>query len=185
MPKALAELYGGISDLQNSHQDVLCSVNWDLNHTTLKSVLSKFHQYIHFAIKHGWCTHPPWLLRPHLHNADPANRRRSGPQEIWPPLLFRTDWNMFRDAAVYCGSTNLDNKASVMDTSTAWMIPRPSQKNPTRSYGWQWRCALLRTLDTITFRSGDKAPEETARTNLSWAIRAEKCKLTQKIQTVC
>ncbi|KAK3508999.1 hypothetical protein QTP70_015950 [Hemibagrus guttatus] len=44
--EALCELYGAISELQNAHPDGLFIIARDFNHTNLKSVLPKFHQYV-------------------------------------------------------------------------------------------------------------------------------------------
>ncbi|KAK3539575.1 hypothetical protein QTP70_010270 [Hemibagrus guttatus] len=49
--EALCELYGAISELQNAHPDGLFITTRDFNHTNLRSVLPKFHQYVDFATR--------------------------------------------------------------------------------------------------------------------------------------
>ncbi|KAK3545782.1 hypothetical protein QTP70_012759 [Hemibagrus guttatus] len=47
----MCEPYRAISDLQNAHPDGLFIITGDFNHANLKSVLSKFHQYVDFAMR--------------------------------------------------------------------------------------------------------------------------------------
>ncbi|XP_051956747.1 uncharacterized protein LOC127625478 [Xyrauchen texanus] len=90
-----------------------------------------------------------------------------------------TDWQMFREAATYGDSTNLEEYTASVTSYISKFIDDVtfSKTITTRSNQKPWMTAevrtLLRTRDS-TFRAGDKAALRTVRTKLSRAIREAK-----------
>lgn len=114
--------------------------------------------------------------------------------KIWPVVAISalqdcfecTDWHMFREAATYGDSTNLEEYTASVTSYISKCIDDVtfSKTITTRSNQKPWMTAevraLLRTQDSA-FRIGDKTALRTARAKLSRAIREAKRAHAQRI----
>ncbi|KAI4904350.1 hypothetical protein NFI96_009650 [Prochilodus magdalenae] len=166
---ALCELYSAISRLQNTNPGGLFIVAGDF-HVNLKSVLPKFHQHVNFAMRGANALDLAYTNIPSAYRAEP--RPHLGYSDHISDCFEHTDWQMFREAATYSTTTDLEEYTSSVTsyigkciddvTVSKTITTRPNQK--------PWMTAEVRALlkaRDSAFKAGDKAALRKARAKLS------------------
>ncbi|KAL0153373.1 hypothetical protein M9458_051292 [Cirrhinus mrigala] len=185
--EALNELYQHISEQQTAHPDAFLIVAGDFNHADLKSAFPKIQQHIDFPTRGnntldfvyttqrgaykafplphlGASDHITVMLmpayRPLVKVTKPVRKQIQALQDCFDT----TDWNMFKQAATYNNTTDLQEYA---ETVTAYINKCTEDVTVTKTITDR---ANQQTMDD----RGDEASLKTARANLSHGIREAK-----------
>ncbi|KAL0194797.1 hypothetical protein M9458_008369, partial [Cirrhinus mrigala] len=161
--EALNELYQHISEQQTAHPDAFLIVAGDFNHADLKSVSDHITVMLMPA------------YRPLIKVTKPVRKQIQALQDCFDT----TDWSMFKQAATYNNTTDLQEYAETVtayinkcteDVTVTKTITVCANQKPWMT-GEVYRLLKARN---VAFRTGDEASLKTARANLSRGIREAK-----------
>ncbi|KAI3361850.1 hypothetical protein L3Q82_002181 [Scortum barcoo] len=194
--EALKELHNNISSLQHKHPEAFYVVAGDFNHVNLTDTLPKFYQHVTIPTRGNNTLDRVYTPTNETHT-EPRHTPTQRTITVWPsddavPALQdcfqRTDWQIFREAAVREGEVDLEEYTSAVlgyiskctedVTSTRTVTDYPNQK--------PWLNAEVRSLlkasRDAAFRSGDRLALRAARRQLTAGVKRAKAAYAQRIQ---
>ncbi len=212
--EALNDLYQHISEQQKAHPDAFLILAGDFNHADLKSAFPKIHQHVDFptrgkntldfvyttqrgaykALPLGASDHITVMLMPAYRPLVKAIKPVHKQIQVWPEgssealqdCFDTTDWDMFKQAATYNNTTDLQEYTETVTayitkcvddvTVTKTITVRANQKPWVTGEVYR----LLKARNAA-FRAGDEEGLKTARANLSRGIREAKRQYSRRI----